>query len=71
MNIFKAMHIHVGTGTAARTSVTVPIPDFRELSLQPGCVMTLFFHVLLNLKLVMPSDLLCCSGVWRCSVGLP
>lgn len=39
------MHIHIGTGAAARTWVTVPIAGFRELSLQPGCVvMTPFFR---------------------------
>lgn len=51
------MHIPVGTGTAARTSLTVPMADFRELGLQPGCaVLTPFFHVGLHVKPAMPSD---------------
>lgn len=66
------MHIHVGTGTAARTPLTVPIADFRELGVQPGCaVLTPFFHVLLHVKPGMPSDPPCCRGVWRRSLGLP
>lgn len=38
------MHIHVGTGKVARTSVTVPIPHFRVFSSQPkSFVMTQVF----------------------------
>lgn len=45
------MHVHVGTGNGARTSVTVPSPDFRVFSLQPECfVMTQFFPCGIKLK---------------------
>lgn len=39
------MHIHVGTGSVARTSVTVPIPDFRVFSLQLECFVTMQFFL--------------------------
>lgn len=52
------MHIHVGTGNVARTSVTVPNPDFRVFISQPKCfVMTQVFPCGIKLKTGNPKSL--------------
>lgn len=57
------MHIHVGTGNVARTYFSNSANSECWVCSRNVWLWHRFFHVVLNLKLVMPSHPLCCSSL--------